>query len=88
MSSTGKEGFRGEPRSVSPTVTTSTINLSRKQQKLERRTQDPALATLPPPTAQGAGGRGEGKQGCGTTVINVLFSERRAIKAKWLPDVT
>ena len=55
---------------------------------MERRTQDPALATLPPPTAQGAGGRGEGEKGNVTTVINVVFPERRAVKAKWLPEVT
>ena len=62
--------------------------MSRKQQKLERRTQDPALATLPPLTAQGAGARGEGKQGNVTTVRNIVFSERRAVRAKWLPEVT
>ena len=62
--------------------------MSRKQQKLERRTQDPALATLPPLTAQGAGARGEGKQGNVTTVRNILISERRAVRAKWLPEVT
>ena len=88
MSSTGKEGFRGESRSVTPPVTTLTNTLSRKQQKLERRTQDPALATLPPLTAQGAGGRGEGKHGNVSLVINIVFSERRAVKGKWLPEVT